>query len=253
MLLAVDIGNTSTKFGIFDGERLVSKLSIPTDPNSTIDGLRSLVSHRIDGSIYDAIVCSVVPKAGVLIREFLTDLGIKAPVFVTNDLDFGLKIEYEPLSDIGTDRLVNSFAAAEKYGVPCIVCSFGTATTIDVIDQDRELRGGVIAPGMKTMARALYLQTAQLPDIEIEKPKNVLGNTTDSAIRSGIFYGQIEMVKGMIERIKKECGDNAKVIATGGFASIIAENTAEIDFLDNDLTLEGLSRLYWRLTPLQIH
>ncbi len=247
MLLVVDIGNTSTKFGFFDGERLSSKFSIPTDPNSTKEGLISLVSDRINESISDAIVCSVVPEANASMREFLSRIGIDRPVFVANDLDFGLKINYEPLSAIGTDRIVNSFAAVEKYGAPCIVCSFGTATTIDVIDQDRTLRGGVISPGMKMMAKALHLNTAKLPEVEIEKPKNVVGTTTAASIQSGIFYGQIAMVEGIIQKIKKEIGDTPKVIATGGFALLIAENTTLIDIVDENLLLDGLRLLSDRI------
>src|SRR5436190_21160675 len=146
MLIAVDIGNTSTKFGIFDGGRLSSKFSVPTDPNSTSDDLKRVVAPNIGTSIAKAIVCSVVPDMDASMREFLIDAGIHDPVFVTNSFDLGLKIEYQPLSALGTDRLVNSFAAAEKYGVPCILCSFGTATTIDVVDRRREFLGGIIAP-----------------------------------------------------------------------------------------------------------
>jgi len=247
MLLAIDIGNTSTKVGIFDGERLSSKFSIPTDPNSSKDGLRSVVGNNIDKSISEAIVCSVVPETEAAMREFLIDVGVDNPVFVTNDFDFRLKINYQPLSAIGTDRLVNSFAAVAKHGAPCIVCSFGTATTIDVVDRSRDLLGGVIAPGMTTMAKALHLHTAKLPEIEIEKPKRAIGNTTVSSIRSGIFYGHIAMAEGLIQRIQNEIGDTPKVIATGGFASLIAENTALIDIVDEDLLLYGLRLLYERV------
>jgi len=249
MLLAVDIGNTSTKFGIFDGERLSSKFSIPTDPNSTKDDVKSVVGHTIDKAISEAIVCSVVPEADEAMREVLSSIGIDRPVFVVNDLDFGLKINYLPLSAVGTDRLVNSFAAVEKYRAPCIVCSFGTATTFNVVNKNRELLGGVIAPGMKTMAKALNLNTAKLPEIEIAKPENVLGNTTVESIQSGIFYGQIGIVESIITRFKNEIGDNPKVIATGGFASLIAENTTLIDIVDENLLLDGLRLLHERIYP----
>ena len=249
MLLAVDIGNTSTKFGIFDGKRLTSKFSIATAPNSTSDDLKNLVRDNIDKSVANAIVCSVVPSRDAPMRELLSDAGIHDPVFVTNSFDFGLQINYQPLSSLGTDRLVNSFAAAEKYGVPCIVCSFGTATTIDVVDRDRELLGGIIAPGMKTMAKALNLNTANLPEIEIEKPKSIIGNSTVASIQSGIFYGQIGMAEGIIARFKSEIGDNPKVIATGGFASLIAANTDSINIVDEDLLLDGLRLLHERIHP----
>ena len=245
MLLAVDIGNSNIKFGIFDSERLISKFSIPTSNELSADDLKSLIDSKI--SVTNAIVCSVVPeKERSLTDALLHAFGVEA-VIARNDLDLGLKINYEPLSAIGTDRLVNSFATVEKYGVPCIVCSFGTATTIDVVNQSRELLGGIIAPGMKTMATALHLNTAMLPQIEIAKPENVLGNTTVESIQSGIFYGQIAMAEGLIQRIKKEIGDNPKVIATGGFASLIAENTDCIDIVDEDLLLNGLRLLNDRI------
>jgi type III pantothenate kinase len=243
MLLAVDIGNSNIKFGIFDGEQLLSKFSIPTDRNATADGLKTTVGPRLDLPITSSIVCSVVPQIENALAEFLlSSIGVE-PVFVRNDFDFGLKINYEPLTAAGTDRLVNAFSAVEKYGVPCIICSFGTATTFDVVDRDRVLMGGVIAPGMKTMAKALHLNTAQLPEVEVKTPESVIGNTTITSIRSGVFYGQIAIVEGIIDRIKKEMGDTPKVIATGGFASSIAENTDRFDLVDENLLLDGLHLL----------
>lgn len=237
MLLAIDIGNTSTKFGIFDGEHLISKISISTKGVSDGTDLRSLIDRN--QSIEKAVLCSVVPEKEQAIKDALQHtFGIEI-LTITNDLDFGLKVKYQPLSTLGTDRLVNSFAAVEKYGEPCIVCSIGTATTIDMVNEYREHLGGVIAPGMKTMAKALRSNTAQLPEIEIEKPDKILGNSTVASIRSGIFYGHIATVEGLIAKIKKEFGE-ARVIATGGFASLIAENTKSIEIFDEDLLLDGL-------------
>ncbi len=245
MLLAVDIGNSNIKFGIFDSEHLLSKFSIPTNSALSANELKALIGDNL--LLTASIVCSVVPEIDLSLKDSLYHaFGIETLV-ITNDLDLGLKIKYQPLAAIGTDRLVNSFAAVEKYGAPCIVCSFGTATTFDIVDQNRELRGGVIAPGMKTMAEALHLKTAKLPDTEIEKPKSVIGNTTLTSIQSGIFYGQIAMAEGMIERIKKVIGENPKVIASGGFASLIAENTDCIDTVDENLLLDGLRLLHKRI------
>lgn len=245
MLLAVDIGNTSTKFGIFDGEYLLSKFSIPTNRTFNADDLKSHIGDK--QSISNAVICSVVPEKELSLKAALHNtLGVEA-LTVRNDVDLGLKINYQPLSTLGTDRLVNSFAATEKYGLPCIVCSIGTATTFDFVSKTHEFLGGIITPGMKTMARALHLNTAKLPEIEIEKPNNVLGHTTEESIRSGIFYGHIATVEGLIRKIKKESGDDSKVIATGGFASLIAENTSLIDIVDENLLLEGLRLLYGRI------
>lgn len=237
MLLAVDIGNSAIKFGVFDAQRLTLKFSTPT--NSELQSAELI--EKIGGSsISKAIVCSVVPgvneHVGGLLRKAF-DINVR---FVTNEMDFGLDIIYEPLAAAGTDRLVNAFSAAEKYGFPVIACSFGTATTIDVVDKDRVLLGGLIAPGMKMMAKALHLNTAQLPEVKIDSPNSVINHTTETSIQAGVFYSQIGLVESSIARIKKEIGDNPKVIATGGFASMIAENTDVIDVVDENLLLDGL-------------
>jgi type III pantothenate kinase len=247
MLLAVDIGNTSTKFGIFDGKHLLSKFSIPTERDPSAIELNSAFGHHPDLTVSHAIVCSVVPEAEKALTSSLQSSFNVRPLYVTNEFDFGLEIKYEPLSAAGTDRLVNSFSAADKYGVPCIVCSFGTALTIDVVDKNRVLLGGIIGPGMKTMAKALHLNTALLPEVEIEKPEKVVNITTETAIRSGIFYGHIAMVEGIIERIKSEIGGDPQVVATGGFAPLIAESSAKFDFIDENLLLDGLRRLHDRM------
>ncbi|MBK8465065.1 MAG: type III pantothenate kinase [Chloracidobacterium sp.] len=244
MFLAVDIGNTSTKFGIFNGEHLTSKFSIPTDKECTASDLRSLIGS--EQAISNAAVCSVVPERGTLLTNAIRDaFGIRT-LSITNDLAFGLKINYQPLSTLGTDRLVNSFAAAEKYGMPCIVCSIGTATTFDVVSEMRELLGGMIAPGMKTMAKALHLYTAKLPEVEIKRPESVLGNTTVESIRSGVYYGHVAMIEGVIQKIKNEINGVPKVVATGGFASMVAENTSLIDIVDENLLLDGLRLFHER-------
>ena len=247
MLLTVDIGNTSTKFGIFDGDRLTAKLSIPTIQDATAAGLAKVLRSRITSPVTAAMVCSVVPGANTAMLDFLTyEYGI-APLLVSNDLDFGLKINYEPLSAAGADRLVNASAASQIYGVPCIICSFGTALTIDAVSQDRVLLGGIIAPGMATMAKALQLNTARLPDVEIERPDAIIQNTTAGSIRSGVFYGYLALAEGLIKRIKDELGGDPQVIATGGDAAMIAKHSDAIDVVDNDLLLNGLRLLSERL------
>lgn len=247
MLLAVDIGNSSIKFGVYDGETLVSKFSIPTS-----EDLRSAIGSSLDHLISSAIVCSVVPEIDATLETYLKSNFDVDTVFVTNDFPFCLKIKYEPLTAAGTDRIVNSFAAAEKYGVPCIVCSFGTATTIDVVNQDRELLGGLIAPGMATMAKALNLNTAKLPDVEIKAPDSMIGFTTQTSIQSGIFYSQVGLIESAISRIRNEIGRNAKIVATGGFASMVVKGTDIIEIVDEDLLLDGLRMLYSRLTHLDL-
>ena len=246
MLLAVDIGNTSTKFGIYEGAELLDRLSVPTAQISRHTELSDLgVSPR--QPINEAIVCSVVPKRAEELLNLLQQHKIKA-VRVTNDLDFGFTINYEPLGSLGTDRLVNAFAAVEKYGPPAIVCSFGTATTIDVIDRDRVFLGGMISPGIRTAANSLNLSTSQLPEIPIEKPEKLIGTSTASAMLSGIVFGHAAMVEGLIGRSTKELGAKPIVIATGGFATLIDQVTQVIDKVDLELTLSGLQMLNSRIS-----
>ena len=247
MLLAVDIGNSRIKFGLFDGEQLVSKLSIPTIRDITAEGLTKALADKLFQGINAAIVSSVVHEINSAMLSFISSqFGVDA-MLVTNDLDFGMQIDYFPLEDAGSDRLVNTFSAVEKYGAPCIVCSFGTALTIDLVDENRVLKGGLIAPGMNTLATALKLTTSRLPEVEIDKPPTVIQNTTVGSLQSGIVRGYFGLVDGLLSAVKEEIGDRLKVIATGGFASLIAENTSQIDVVDPDLMLDGLYRLYRRL------
>lgn len=247
MLLAIDIGNTNTKLGVFDHAILTQKISIPTSRDITSDALGKLLADKINQPITAAIVSSVVQEVDSAFSEFVATRYKAEPVFVSHNFDLGLKINHQPPEDIGTDRLVNTFAATEKYGSPCIVCSFGTAMTLDVVDVERGMTGGLIAPGMKTLAAALKLTTSKLPEVEIEKPAKVIQNTTVGAIQSGIVNGYFALVDGIITAVKNEAGGELKVIATGGYAQMIAKNVDQIDVVDNDLTLEGLQRLYERI------
>lgn len=247
MLLAVDIGNSNIKFGVYDGELLTFKLSIPTIRDITANGLLKVVGSKLTQPVGAAIVSSVVPEVDRALREFIAAQYGFAPVFVRNDADFGLTIKYEPLAEAGTDRLVNTFSAVEKYGAPCIVCSFGTALTIDVVNKYRVLTGGLIAPGMNTLAIALKTTTSKLPEVKIEKPAELIQRTTISSIQSGIVYGYFGLVEELLTRVKKEIGDDTKVIATGGFAHLIAENTTQINTIDENLLLDGLRLIHERI------
>jgi type III pantothenate kinase len=170
------------------------------------------------------------------------------PTFVDSSFDFNFTMKYFPPESLGVDRLVAAFAAVEKHGAPCVVCDFGTATTIDVVNSKGEFLGGVIAPGMRTMSEALFLKTSQLPKIEIRKPASVIGNSTVKAIESGIYFGYIGLVDGIVERMIGEIGETPKVIATGGFANLIAESSEKIQIVEENLMLEGLRLVYERKT-----
>jgi len=241
MLLAVDIGNSSAKFGVFDGTQILEKFTAKTTRDTDAAFFNALLKPR-SSSIDSAIISSVVPEFDYPLTEFLTStLDIK-PILVNNSFDLGMNIRYEPATSIGTDRLVAA-SAAIKYGTPVIVCDLGTATTIDAVDTDRNFLGGTIVPGMRTMALSLKQRTSKLPDIKIERTEKVIGNTTELSIQSGIFWGCVGLVEGLIEHIKAELGSDAKVVATGGFAEMIAAETDIIDIVETDLILHRLAEI----------
>jgi type III pantothenate kinase len=246
MFLAIDIGNSFCKFGIFESSSLLDKFSIPTERDYTVD---ELLFDRLKRNgerfltIDTAAVCSVVPELEHTFRQALKKHLNVTPLFIDHTFDFGLKIRYEPSSAAGVDRLVNASAAAAKYGVPIIACSFGTATTFDVVNANSEYLGGAIAPGMRTMAEALHLKTSKLPLVAVEKPASSIGSTTEDSIRSGVFYGYIGLVEGVLRQIFEQLGEIPKVVGTGGFVKTVAIESSMIDILDDDLTLDGIRML----------
>jgi type III pantothenate kinase len=168
------------------------------------------------------------------------------PVFVDHTTDTGLKILYEPPSDVGADRIVDAVAAAAKYGVPCIVVDFGTATTFNAINAAHEYLGGVIAPGIMISSEALFARAAKLPRVEIKRPQKVIGSSTTGAMQSGIYHGYAGLVDGVLEQMIAEMGSKPRVIATGGLAPLIATASKFIEEVDPNLTLEGLRLVYER-------
>jgi type III pantothenate kinase len=254
MLLAIDIGNSAIKFGVFDGEVLRSKFSVPTDREYTADALALAADGQLEFPLKSAIACSVVPQVEQAVLEFVTQrLGLDV-LFLDNAFDFGLTIKYQTVSTLGTDRLVNAFAAAAKYDTPVIVCSLGTATTIDVVNGEREYLGGVIAPGIPAMAEALPMKAINLPIVDVTRPASVIGSSTVDSIRSGIFYGYASMLDGLVTRIALEFGSllTPRVIATGGYAGLVVPECETIDVTDENLLLDGLQMIHSRLagTPV---
>ena len=241
MLLAIDIGNTRTKFGVYENGSLVNRFDTPT--------IRTQISADVfqsptNQTIRAIIISSVVPELKNTYQEYVRRRFSVEPIFVDSSTDFDLKVNYYPAESLGVDRLVAAFAAIEKYGETCIVADFGTATTIDVVTSKRKFLGGIIAPGMNTMSESLRLKTAKLPQIIIEKPARVIGDSTLTAIQSGIYFGYIGLVTGIIERMTDELGEQPKVVATGGFARLIAESSVKIDAVDDNLLLDGLRLIY---------
>ena len=244
MLLAVDIGNSSSKFGIFGDNLLKSKFSIPTVHGQTADELYSQIVSKLDAEISAFVVSTVVPELKNPYIELSKNYFHTEPVFVDSTFDFGLEIRYCPRENLGADRIVAAFAGAQKYGKPCLVCDFGTATTIDAVNSNGEYLGGIITPGINTLADALFTNTATLPRVELEKPEKIIGNSTVSSIQAGIFYGYIGLVEGILRRMLEETGENPRIIATGGFAELISENCPLIEITDENLMLDGLNLLY---------
>src|SRR5437773_5396320 len=212
MLLAIDLGNTNTVFGVYDGERLIMHWRLSTQKDRTVDEfgilLRNLFSlEKIDvKKIRKVIIASVVPPLDPILNEMVQTYFSIKPMFVTHE-NAGIPVLYDDPREVGADRIVNALAAIHKYGKPAIVVDFGTATTFDAITPAGEYRGGVIAPGIVISAEALYEHAAKLPRIEIQKPCVVIGTSTVASMQSGLFYGYIALVDGLIARMKRELGD----------------------------------------------
>jgi type III pantothenate kinase len=190
------------------------------------------------------IISSVVPHLNGTLRSLAENHFNVTPIFVDHTTDTGLTILYEQPSELGTDRIVSAVAAVEKYGAPCIVVDFGTATTFNAINSKREYLGGIIAPGLMTAADALFSRAAKLPRVAIERPKNVIGKSTVEAMQSGLFYGYAGMIDGLLERMFDAMKDDPKIIATGGLARVIQSVSKYRYQIDETLTLDGLRILY---------
>ncbi|MBA2494944.1 MAG: type III pantothenate kinase [Acidobacteria bacterium] len=257
MLLTIDTGNTNTTFGVFDGENLIKKWRLSTVPERTSDEIGVLLRQffslgNIDfQQVLAIIISSVVPQLNPAFQKMSADYFRCEAIFVDYTFDLGLKILYESPKDIGADRLVDAFAAVEKYGKPCIVCDFGTATTIDVVNERSEYLGGIITPGLSVLADTLFQKTSKLPKVEVKKPEKVIGNSTVTSIQSGIYHGYIGLVDGILQKMINELGEKPQIIATGGLAALIAENSDLITIVDETLMLEGLRLIYKKTSLLR--
>ncbi|MGQ9672127.1 MAG: type III pantothenate kinase [Candidatus Aminicenantales bacterium] len=252
MLLAIDIGNTTVAVGVFRGVELIRDWKIRTDREKTADeyGIILLELFRSaslePASVAAVIISSVVPPLTPVFQDLSrSTFGLKA-LIVGPGLRTGMSILYENPLEVGADRVVAAVAAFEKYGGPLIVVDFGTATTFDAITAKGEYLGGAIAAGIQISAEALYLKTAKLPRIEISKPKRAIGRTTVASMQSGLYFGYVGLVNNIIAEIKKELGPNAKVISTGGSATLIVPEVKAIDSYEPHLVLEGLRIIYDR-------
>jgi len=246
MLLVIDIGNTNTVMGLYDGSRLVDDWRVRTERNMTEDEFYILVTNlfgrnKIEtGDIEKTVISCVVPPMITVLNLFCLKYLNHTPHWVDAKSTVSMPILIDNPSEVGADRIVNSVAAYHKYKTGMIVIDFGTATTFDVISKKGEYLGGAISPGIKIAAEALYHKASKLPRVEFTPPKSVIGKDTESSMKSGIIYGYGALVDGMVQRIKTEMGTNPKVIATGGLANVMQAVSETIESIEPNLTLEGL-------------
>ena len=254
MLLVIDAGNTNITLGVFRGSELLTQWRLATDHDRSSDEygaqVRELFEHTgIDLKEIDAVViASVVPPVNPSLTRMVEVLFGLTPLFVDHTTDTGLKILYDSPSELGADRIVDAVAAVKKYGAPCIVVDFGTATTFNAVNEAHEYLGGAIAPGVMIAAEALFSRAAKLPRVEIKKPGKVIGTSTVGAMQSGLYYGYVGLVDRVLAQMIAEMGSKPRVIATGGLAPVIANASRFIEKVDETLTLDGLRLVYERVS-----
>jgi type III pantothenate kinase len=252
MLLAIDAGNTNIVFGIYDGDALRCHWRAATSPARTADEYAALLAQWMTAEglqatlLSGAIIASVVPRALSDLRHLVERLGHTPLVVGDPQVRLDIEVRIDRPAEVGADRLVNAVAAHSAYGGPLIVLDFGTATTFDVVDGDGNYCGGVIAPGIKLSLEALHTATAKLPRIGIEKPEHVVGRGTVGAMRSGIYWGYVGLIEGIVARIQAEEGGERPVVATGGLAPLFAGGTDLITHVEPELTLRGLREIWER-------
>lgn len=250
MILVFDVGNTNMVIGVFDQDQLLTHWRIRTDNQRTADEYGVIINalfnyHNLQGSnIRAAIISSVVPSLNVELEWMCQRYFNCKPLLVGPGTKTGLAIKYDNPREVGADRVVNAVAAYHKYGGPLIIVDFGTATTFCVVSKAGEYLGGAIAPGIKISTDALVTRASKLPRVELALPKSMIGKNTVMSMQVGIMYGFVGQVEGIINRMKKEIGEDIRVIATGGLAALIAGETDSIDEVDEFLTLDGLRLIY---------
>jgi type III pantothenate kinase len=245
MLLAVDVGNTQTVFGLYDGAKLAENWRVTTEPERTGDELGVLLGGFLDVDALDGICLScTVPSLVRSYQEFAARWARARLLTVGPGVRTGIPVRYDDPREVGPDRIVNAVAGRHRYGAPCIVVDFGTSTNFDVVSPEGEYVGGVLAPGVEISMDALFARAARLFRVDFSEPASVIGKTTASALQSGLVYGFAGQVDEIVTRIRAELGADARAVATGGLAELVAPHARTIERVDLLLTLEGL-RLVW--------
>jgi type III pantothenate kinase len=250
MLLTVDVGNTNINIGVFDGSKLKATWRVATGVHRMPDEYASLLLNLFDrqgidaSQITDAILCSVVPTLVGVFEEVCRRYLKVLPLVVESGVKTGVRICLDNPREVGADRVVNAVAAHQLYGGSVIVIDLGTATTFDAVSEDGDYLGGAIAPGIAIATEALFTRTAALPRVELTHPKRAVGKNTVAAMQSGIVFGYAGLIEGIVARIQQEMGGKAKVVATGGYAELLARETQVIEVVNPDLTLVGLRLIY---------